>query len=280
MMNKSMQKDYLLQVKNKLLFHFTCEDIAVILEDLNQMFLSAEENGETEAEICSRLGRPHEFVEHLFQDHKDDRFLSRAALCVLAANGIAIGTGELSNVYNTFLLRYPGLPLLAWCLPAVFLTIFLWKASGGQSLYAFRQQKKRNQRCNRLSGLLSFAAAGMMQIIVLVLYHQGNSGGIATIAAHAAAAAGIFRYLAIFLAAMAGIGVFCGEYELIVSFLMLSGFVSSAQLFVLTMQHYSGFFASKWYLPCALPYVVSLLAAVFWSMGGQRKGRGTVWMHK
>lgn len=101
-MNKSMQKDYLLQVKNKLLFHFTCEDIAVILEDLNQMFLSAEENGETEAEICSRLGRPHEFVEHLFQDHKDDRFLSRAALCVLAAIGIAIGTGELSNVLIRF----------------------------------------------------------------------------------------------------------------------------------------------------------------------------------
>lgn len=279
-MNESIQKKYLLQVKNKLLFHFTCKEIAVILEDLNQMFSSATENGETEAEVCSRLGRPQEFVQQICQDHAKDRFLPRAAVYVLAAIGIGIGTGAISDIYNTFLLRYPGLPLFICCLPAVLLTVFLWNVSGGRSLYAFRSQKKRNQRYCLLSGLLSFAAVLLMQITLFVLHDQGISGKMTAMAANVTAAAEIFRYLVIFPAAMAGIGVFCGEYERLVSFLMLSGSLSSAHVFVLTMRHYSGFFASKWYLPCALPYVVSLLAAIFWQMREKRKGQGMVWMRK
>lgn len=279
-MKGSIQKNYLLQVRNKLLFHFECKEIAVILEDLNQIFASAKENGETETDVCGRLGRPQEFVEQILKNHAKDRFLPRAAVYVLSAMGIGIGTGAISDIYNTFLLRYPGLPLFVCCLPAVFLTVILWKVSGGRSLYAFCQQRKRNQRYCLLSGLLSFAAVLIMQITVLVLHQDGISGEMTAMAANVTAAAEIFRYLVIFPAAMAGIGVFCGEYERLVSFLMLSGSLSSAHVFVLTMRHYSGFFASKWYLPCALPYVVSLLAAIFWQMREKRKGQGMVWMRK
>lgn len=272
-MNETNQKSYLLQVKNKLLFHFSSKEIAAILEDLNQIFMSAKENGETEQEICSRLGKPCEFTENLLCDNPKDRFLPGSVIFILSGIGFCMGIYALYNAYDIFLGRYPVLLYPVWCLPAVFLTVFLWKASGGRSLYAFRQQKKRNQMCSLLSGFLSFLVMLSGQMMVLALHKNGFSEELAAAVVRVSAVVQIWSYLGFFLAVITGIGLFCGEYELLSSFLVLTGSVCSAHLFMLIMKHYSSFFASGWYLPCSLPYAASLFAAFFWKMHEHRRGR-------
>ena len=157
-MNTSGKEEYLLKVKNTMLFHFSHKDIHTTLDDLNQIFESGKENGKTEGEIYNEFGVPKEFTHDLLQDSQDKfrgnlfRYIfSALILCVLTI---------LAFCYQSQVLL---------CVLTVIVPGFIWNLLGGSCQYKIREESRKSLKRLSIYYILSFLIIVAEQVFVTLL---------------------------------------------------------------------------------------------------------------
>lgn len=135
-MSTLCKEEYLEQVKNNMLLHFSRKDIHITLEDVNSFFESGVENGKTEEELYNELGNPKDFVHNLLYDRALDKFkyilfvyiISFSILCIL------------------FLLVYHYPTPLILCIPVIIFPVFVWYSFGSYCLLQIRNDSLNHHK--------------------------------------------------------------------------------------------------------------------------------------
>ncbi len=157
-MNTIGKEEYLLQVKNAMLFHFSRKDIHTTLEDLNQIFESGKENGKTEREIYNEFGEPKEFIHGLLQD-SHDKFMGNLFRYIF---------GALLLCVLTILTFYQRSQVLL-CILTVILPGFIWNLLGGGCLYKIRTESERSLKRFYLYHILTFLIIAAEQVFITLV---------------------------------------------------------------------------------------------------------------
>lgn len=100
-----MRENYIKQIKKEL--HIPYKAKKEVIRDLNEIFASALENGETEQQVIDRLGNPKEFAESTAEQlgiditasHKQKRVISSIVALVIATIAFVIyGTTRAGHI--------------------------------------------------------------------------------------------------------------------------------------------------------------------------------------
>lgn len=157
-MNTIGKEEYLLQVKNAMLFHFSHKDIHTTLDDLNQIFESGKEDGKTEGEIYNEFGVPKEFIHGLLQDNHD-RFMGRLFGSIFGALILC--------AFIIFAFCQRSQVLL--CILAVIVPGFIWYLLGGSCLRKIRTESERSLKRFCFYHIITFLMIVAEQVFITLL---------------------------------------------------------------------------------------------------------------
>lgn len=129
-MKAQRKQDYLVKIRNSMLWRFSWKEIHLTLEDLDLLFNSGKEEGKSEEELCNEFGNPKEFVNNLYLEHKRSGFVSKFPLNIIGFLAIAL------IVLSVFIYYYNNsyISIIYNCIPAIILPLFLWYLLGGNSM--------------------------------------------------------------------------------------------------------------------------------------------------
>lgn len=159
-MNIVCQRDYLTQVRNAMLLHFSHRETCTVLKDINEIFASGKEYGRTEEEMCDELGLPEEFVRNLRRDSRRDRFFGRIFSHISAILAIGAFFVCILAFWNP----------LCWCAPVIMIPVCAWYLCGGRCLYELHGGLQ-NDTCAPGYGRIHFICG--VAALVLTIAQQG-----------------------------------------------------------------------------------------------------------
>lgn len=252
----SDKEQFLFRVKNAMLLYFPHREIRSTLEDLDEMFEAGKENGRSEEEICQDLGTPKDFVQTLLQEDGRDRSVRILRTYIAAVLLLCIA---LAAVY-----LYPNLQIRPFllCIPVILVPACVGYVCGGFCLC--RQSWKA-------AGSLKKYVAYLILSLLIVIEEQ-----VFTIWAHYdpeplipyALASYYIACFLVFVSILVCLAVFYetdrGGYRSFPVLILAMGTNSTAISYVRFIQRYDGP-GKIWYL-CSLPYLVSVAAAIFYSL--------------
>lgn len=275
----TVRNKYLLQLKNKMLFHFTASAIAGTLADINQIFDAAAEKGKTEEEVCKELGEPGELAGQMIQeDSLESSFSNSKQFSLLFAMGLVLGTGILAFLDrgHSFMRTTYDAPYL-WTLPALGIPAFLLHLSGGRCLYEFSQNAKAG-RINLLSVAVTLPCVIMYQVGLSRIRDFDTMMKYKNLILGVVWIAGVGIFLAAVLGIFAAVRLFLGEYIYFPALLLSSGFYFTSMMYRTVLRGLDDSF-SAWIplLLTSLPYFACLLCALGWYL---HKKEMIIWTHR
>lgn len=146
------KEEYLVEIKNRMLFRCGSKEISTTLEDLNLYFESGIAEGKTEEMLCQELEAPGKVVQDLLKKRNDERTSSPFPVVYLVCCCILCGMFLLG-------VRYPS--LLYSYLAVLFVPAFLWHIFGGSGLLQIRTDSFKNH-----SGFLLFEGISILYILL------------------------------------------------------------------------------------------------------------------
>lgn len=256
-MNIFCKEDYLSQVKNAMLFHFSRKDILITLEDLNLLFQSGEEKQKNEQDICNELGAPKTFVQGLLENIPHDHFTARLSAYTFI--------GLILCAITIFTIRRHS-PVLA-CFPVITTPLFIWNLLGGSCIYKIRTKTiKHLKRCiifyiftlpfivvEQMVAISLNTDISMAQPYIFPTYYLS----IALIIA-----AFIFLLTAIYR-------LYKGFYFSLGLFILCIGTICSSVLFVYYLYNFERYTPTHYI--CSIPYTVSFFFSILYYLYILRK---------
>lgn len=248
-MNRLSKENYLLQVKNAMLFHFSHKEINITLEDINLIFISGKETGKTEEDVYDELGLPKDFVRSLLQDKGHDRFKSNLIGNILI--------GFIICAITILILQHPN-PILN-CIPALIIPVFIWYTLGGNCLYRINLESKKYLKYNFLFYIFSFLIVFSQQLLEVLLKANNDLMISLTLSIYYVSKLAIM--LAVILLAIIAIRLYKGHYFLFGIFLLLHGMIFSSQLYIDHLNRLEKIDAP--FTICSLPYCMNFIISLF-----------------
>lgn len=248
-MHAISKRDYLIQVKNAMLFHFDNKDICNTLKDINELFVTGIEHGKSEEEICYELGSPKDFVIKLVEDSSYDRLSFKLFTYIIGILGICILTMYIFHSLNP----------IYWCALAIAVSIYIWKICGGSCLNGFFTNLSHHKIEYVVYYLISVAIVTIQQIFTFQLNKLYDE---MVLYIH------ISYYLSILVVLILGLFLLFiiyklshGSYLSLCILPLLVGIICSFLCFITYISLFNGpdVFSSI----CSLPYIIGNILSLF-----------------
>lgn len=263
-MSTLSQKDYLLQIKNSMLLHFSHKDIYSTLKDVNQLFASGKEYGKTEEELCDELGSPKDFVNSLLQDSGHDKLIGYLAAWFISVFAVCTFIVYVLVTRN----------ILLGCIITVLIPIYTWYLCGG-----FCLQELQNRPSKLGAGVVVFNLFGLVfvvaqQWIVFLLNDLPRIIGsdILRNCINKSYYISIILIIAFFCQLVSAICKLSGGHYLSMATLLLScGIAFSMLLYTMFLKNYNA--PTKNLFWCSAPCIVSIISSLLCSQYLHKKGK-------
>lgn len=245
-MHVTCRKDYLIQVKNAMLFHFARKEICATLKDINELFVAGMEHGKSEAELCHELGNPKDFADKFVDGDKRNRFFFNIITYISSILAICILT-----VYIFY-----SLNPIYWGMLAITVSICVWNLCGGVCLNEIFDDSSQYRCKYILYCIVSFVVVVLQQVITFLLNTWHRTANTNIFAEYIY----MFYYLSILAVMISGILLVLTTYRLLNgSYLsicvlpLLVGLICSALSFITYIKAFNGpnIFSSM----CSIPYI-------------------------
>ena len=253
----SAKEKYLFQLKNAMLLYFTQKEICSTLEDLDSLFEAGKEDARTEEETCQNLGTPKEFVDTLLEEEGRARFSKRLKVYIAAGLLLCVSLAVLYTVEVDMELR----PFLL-CAPVILVPSFVGYICGGFCLY--RPSWKRAGSLGKyiLYLILSLLIVVVEQAFAIQFYYDYEP-----LVPYVPASYGLACFLvvvSILVCLMVFFELNRGGCRSFPALILAMGAIGSSASYMRYLFRYIGE-DTHWY-PCSLPYLLSIMAAIIYSL--------------
>lgn len=252
-MHVTYKKDYLIQVKNAMLFHFARKEICATLKDINELFTTGIEHGKSEAELCHELGNPKDFADKLVDIGNRNRFFVNVIIYISSILAMCVFT-----IYIFY-----SLNPVYWGMLAIMVSICVWNLCGGICLNELFHNSSQYRYEYILYCIISFAVAALQQAVAFLLSTWHRTGDINIIVEYIC----VFYYFSIVAVIILGIllvltiyRLLNGSYLSICVLPLLAGSICSALSFITYIKAFNGpnIFSSM----CSIPYIWGFILSV------------------
>lgn len=256
--------EYLEKLKNKMLLHFSHQDIRTTLEDTSLLFDSGMVAGKTEAELCDEFGSPKELAHNLLLK-KSSNSLRSISLCAQIT---------ICFILCLLVFHYPS--LLFSIITIIIVPISIWHLEGGYCLFQIRSDTVKNYKIYSIFFTISIILISIQQIFTILLKNSVNISIPIIIATFYLSFIFILILIAILITSIYKLHK---GYYLSYGILNISiGAICSSLLYIDYLKCFSPPVAS--YNICSLPFVISLLIGIFYYWNILKRKDKNLWIHK